>query len=91
MGASPSQVLHPGSVPTAIWLWNIIWNSHAFEGDTAGAISQHAGGFRSACGGGGGGDLAQIPVALRGSTWQIIDLSGQKWQHVHDCECSDCY
>ena len=39
----------------------------------------------------GGGRLAQTPVALRGSTWQIIDLSGKKWQRRHFCECSDCY
>lgn len=91
VGASPSGALHPGSVPTAIWLWNIIWNSHAFEVDTAGAISQHSRGVLSAPGGGGGGSLAQPPVALGGSAWQIIDLSGKKWQHGHVCECSDCY
>lgn len=96
VGASPSAALHLGSVPNAIWLWNIIWNSHTFEVDMMGAISQHSqGAWR---GGGGmvlllvvGGLLAQPAVALRGSTWQMIDLSGKKWQHRHVCECSDCY
>lgn len=56
-GSEPlSEAFHPGSVPTAIWLWNIIWNSHAFEGDTAGAISQHSGGVLSAREGRRGGD-----------------------------------
>lgn len=92
VGASASQALHPGSVPTAIWLPHMIWNSHAFEGDAAGTISQHSRGVLSAWGRGGGeGFLARLLVALRGCTWQIIDLSGKKWQHSHVCECSDCY
>ena len=63
---APLEPFTPGSVPTAIWLWNIIWNSHAFEGDTAGAISQRSGGVLSARGGGGGGGggfLARLPVS----------------------------
>lgn len=98
---APSPALHPGAVPTAIWLWSIIWNSHAFEGDTAGAISQHSGGVLSGWGGGGRrtgvggggmrGDLAPRAAALIGSVWQIIDLSGKRWKRSHVCECSDCY
>lgn len=95
---APLEPFTPGSVPTAIWLWNIIWNSHAFEGDTAGAISQRSGGVLSARGGGGGGGEGGggdfwlgYRLALRGSAWQIIDLSGRRWQQRHVCECSDCY
>lgn len=91
VGASPSRALHPGSVPTAIWLWSIIWNSHAFKVDTAGAISQHSRGVLSGWRRWWREVLAQPPAALRGSAWQMGDLCGKKWQQSHVCECSDCY
>lgn len=40
----------------------------------------------------GGGDFwLGYRLALRGSAWPIIDLSGRRWQQRHVCECSDCY
>lgn len=76
VGASPSRALRPGTAPAAIWLWNIIWNSHAFKVDTAGAISQHSRGVLTAPGGGwwtvgsaAGGSPREL-LANRGSLWK---------------------
>lgn len=88
------QALCSGTAPAAAWLWNIIWNSHAFKVDTAGAISQRSRAALTAV----GERWLSPPLRKRlaeqppwwkrnGSALMCVCVCAR----VSERECSDCY
>ena len=95
VGASPSRALHPRLCANCYLAvehyleFTRIWRGHGRGNFSAlWGCSQCSGRRRRRW----GGDFwLGYRLALRGSAWQIIDLSGRRWQQCHVCECSDCY
>lgn len=89
---APSRALHPGLCAKCyLAVEHYLEFTRISRGRRGGNFSAVGGCSRCLGRGWEGGGLAWLLVALRGSAWQIIDLSGRKLQHRHICECSDCY